>query len=237
MALSIGGILETGQSELDRSLLFAPLEGVQEAFDLDDEVHNFVLVLEDYAQGAVLAQSVGELLQQDQSYRTWQQLLPEVEQGIELDRVSAQIFYYILLILVSFAVLNTFVMVIFERTREFGMLMALGLRPWQIIGQVQIEAFFLGLSGALIGLVLSAALVAYLSEVGIPLSAYGEGEAAAKQAFAKLQAGSITHMYPAFSVASMATAPLVLMVGTQLSALFCMLRVRRLNPVTALRVE
>ena len=237
MALSIGGILDTGQSELDRSLLFAPIESVQEAFDLDDEVHNLVLVLEDYAQGAVLAQSVDELLQQDQSYRTWQQLLPEVEQGIELDRVTAEIFYYILLILVSFAVLNTFVMVIFERTREFGMLMALGLRPWQIIGQVQIEAFFLGLSGALIGLVLSAVLVAYLSEVGIPLSAYGEREAAAKEAFAKLQAGSITHMYPAFSIASMATAPLVLMVGTQLSALFCMLRVRRLNPVAALRVE
>ena len=237
MALSIRGILDTGQAELDRSLLFAPLEEVQEAFDLDDEVHNLVLVLEDYSQGTALAQSVGELLERDQSYRTWQQLLPEVEQGIELDRVSAEIFYYILLILVSFAVLNTFVMVIFERTREFGMLMALGLRPWQIIGQVQLEAFFLGLSGALIGLVLSAALVAYLSEVGIPLSAYGEGEAAAKQAFAKLQAGSITHLYPAFSVASMATAPLVLMVGTQLSALFCMLRVRRLNPVTALRVE
>ena len=109
--------------------------------------------------------------------------------------MSAEIFYYILLILVSFAVLNTFVMVIFERTREFGMLMALGLRPWQIIGQVQLEAFFLGLSGALIGLVLSAALVAYLSEVGIPLSAYGEGEAAAKQAFAKLQAGTCTLLF------------------------------------------
>ena len=235
MALSVGGILDTGQSELDRSLLFAPIESVQEAFDLDDEVHNLVLVLEDYAQGAVLAQSVDELLQQDQSYRTWQQLLPEVEQGIELDRVSAEIFYYILLILVSFAVLNTFVMVIFERTREFGMLMALGLRPWQIIGQVQIEAFFLGLSGALIGLVLSAVLVAYLSEVGIPLSAYSDE--AAQQAFAQLQASSMTHIYPAFSIASMATAPLVLMVGTQLSALFCMLRVRRLNPVAALRVE
>jgi ABC-type antimicrobial peptide transport system permease subunit len=142
-----------------------------------------------------------------------------------------------LLILVSFAVLNTFVMVIFERTREFGMLMALGLRPWQIIGQVQIEAFFLGLGGALMGLVLSTALVAYLSEVGIPLSAYGAGEEAAKQAMAQLQAGSITHLYPTFSVASVATAPLVLMVGTQLSALFCMLRVRRLNPVAALRVE
>ena len=235
MALTIGGILSTGQAELDRSLLFAPLAGVQEAFGLEDEVHNIVLVLENYAQGAALAQPIGELLQADQSYRTWQQLLPEVEQGIELDRVSGQLFFFILLILVSFAVLNTFVMVIFERTREFGMLMALGLRPWQIIGQVQIEAFFLGILGVLIGSVLSAALVGYLSQVGIPLDAIG-GEAA-QQSLALMQAGSMNYMYPAFSLASITTAPAVLIVGTQLSALFCMLRVRRLNPVTALRVE
>jgi ABC-type lipoprotein release transport system permease subunit len=235
MALTIGGILSTGQAELDRSLLFAPLAGVQEAFGLEDEVHNIVLVLENYAQGAALAQPIGELLQADQSYRTWQQLLPEVEQGIELDRVSGQLFFFILLILVSFAVLNTFVMVIFERTREFGMLMALGLRPWQIIGQVQIEAFFLGILGVLLGSVLSAALVGYLSQVGIPLDDIG-GEAA-KQSLALMQAGSMNYMYPAFSLASITTAPAVLIVGTQLSALFCMLRVRRLNPVTALRVE
>ena len=235
MALTIGGILSTGQAELDRSLLFAPLAGVQEAFGLEDEVHNIVLVLENYAQGAALAQPIGELLQADQSYRTWQQLLPEVEQGIELDRVSGQLFFFILLILVSFAVLNTFVMVIFERTREFGMLMALGLRPWQIIGQVQIEAFFLGILGVLLGSILSAALVGYLSQVGIPLDDIG-GEAA-KQSLALMQAGSMNYMYPAFSLASITIAPAVLIVGTQLSALFCMLRVRRLNPVTALRVE
>ena len=235
MALTIGGILSTGQAELDRSLMFAPLLGVQDAFGLEDEVHHLVLLLENYSEGAALAKPVAELLQSDQSYRTWQQLLPEVEQGIELDRVSGQIFYYILLILVSFAVLNTFVMVIFERTREFGMLLALGLRPWQIIGQVQIEAFFLGALGVAFGSTLSALLVSYLSEAGIPLSAMGND--AAQQSLEKMQAGSMDHMYPAFSMASIFTAPLVLMIGTQLSAMFCMLKVRRLNPVEALRVE
>ena len=198
MALTVTGILSTGQSELDRNLLFAPLSSVQDAFGLEDEVHNLVLVLENYTQGKALAAPINELLQPDQSYRTWQQLLPEVEQGIELDRVSGQIFFYILLILVSFAVLNTFVMVIFERTREFGMLMALGLRPWQIIGQVQIEALFLSLLGVLLGSLMSAALVAYLGEVGISLNAMG-GEAA-QQSMAQLQAGSMEFMYPAFSL-------------------------------------
>ena len=235
MALTVTGILSTGQPELDRNLLFASVSSVQDAFGLEDEVHTLVLVLENYTQVKALAAPINELLQPDQSYRTWQQLLPEVEQGIELDRVSSAIFYYILLILVSFAVLNTFVMVIFERTREFGMLMALGLRPWRIIGQVQIESLFLSFIGVLLGSVLSAALVAYLAEVGIPLSAMG-GEAA-QQSMAKMQAGSVESIYPAFSSASLTTAPLVLILGAQLSALISMLRVRRLNPVDALRAE
>ncbi|GIS19753.1 MAG: hypothetical protein CM15mP120_16690 [Pseudomonadota bacterium] len=87
-------------------------------------------------------------------------------------------------------------MVIFERTREFGMLMALGLRPWRIIGQVQIESLFLSFIGVLLGSVLSAALVAYLAEVGIPLSAMG-GEAA-QQSMAKMQAGSVESISPLF---------------------------------------
>ena len=235
MALTVTGILSTGQAELDRNLLFAPVSSVQDAFGLEDEVHNLVLVLENYTQVKALAAPINDLLQPDQSYRTWQQLLPEVEQGIELDRVSSAIFYYILLILVSFAVLNTFVMVIFERTREFGMLMALGLRPWRIIGQVQIESLFLSFIGVLLGSVLSAALVAYLAEVGIPLSAMG-GEAA-QQSMAKMQAGSVESIYPGFSAASLTTAPVVLILGAQLSALISMLRVRRLNPVDALRAE
>ena len=104
MALTVTGILSTGQAELDRNLLFAPVSSVQDAFGLEDEVHNLVLVLENYTQVKALAAPINDLLQPDQSYRTWQQLLPEVEQGIELDRVSSAIFYYILLILVSFAV-------------------------------------------------------------------------------------------------------------------------------------
>ncbi|GIS19754.1 MAG: hypothetical protein CM15mP120_16700 [Pseudomonadota bacterium] len=87
------GILSTGQAELDRNLLFAPVSSVQDAFGLEDEVHNLVLVLENYTQVKALAAPINDLLQPDQSYRTWQQLLPEVEQGIELDRVSSAIFY------------------------------------------------------------------------------------------------------------------------------------------------
>ena len=63
------------------------------------------------------------------------------------------------------------------------------------------------------------------------------GNDAAQQSLAQMQAGSMEYMYPAFSFKSLSTAPLVLVIGTQLSALFCMLRVRHLNPVEALRAE
>jgi ABC-type transport system, involved in lipoprotein release, permease component len=65
MALTIGGILSTGQAELDRSLMFAPLLGVQDAFGLEDEVHHLVLLPENYSEGGLhLGQTLSfELLQ------------------------------------------------------------------------------------------------------------------------------------------------------------------------------
>ena len=61
-------------------------------------------------------------------------------QGIELDRVSAMLFYGFILVLVTFSVVNTFIMIVFERTREFGMLLALGTHPGVIVRQVLLEA-------------------------------------------------------------------------------------------------
>ena len=61
-------------------------------------------------------------------------------------------------------------MVLYERTREFGLFMALGMRPWQVIGQVQFEALLLSSLGVALGLGLSYPLINYLTGVGIPLT-------------------------------------------------------------------
>ena len=110
--------------------------------------------------------------------------------------------------------------------------MALGMRPWQVIGQVQFEALLLSLLGVGVGLVISYPLIGYLTAVGIPLDQMG-GEETMKQ----FQMGSITRIYPQATFTSLFTAPLVMIMGTQLAALVSTIRVRGIHPITALRVE
>ena len=228
----IAGIVETGQVELDRTLVFAPIAGVADAFYLQDEVHMLLLMVENLSQLGAIGTQIESKLTEPLALQTWQELMPMIEQSIELDKAGAQLFYSLLLILVVFAVVNTFVMVLFERTREFGLFMALGMRPWQVIGQVQFEALLLSLLGVGLGLALALPLINYLSAVGIPLEHMG-GEEAAR----RMQMGSLDRLFPKATLASLLTAPMVMIVGTQLAALVSTVRVRGIHPVSALRVE
>ena len=228
----IAGIVETGQVELDRTLVFAPITGIAEAFYLQDEAHMLLLMVENLSQLSPIGAQIETKLTGPLALQTWQELMPMIEQSIELDKAGAQLFYSLLLILVVFAVVNTFVMVLFERTREFGLFMALGMRPWQVIGQVQFEALLLSLLGVGLGLALALPLINYLSAVGIPLEYMG-GEEAARQ----MQMGSLDRLFPKATLVSLLAAPMVMIVGTQLAALVSTVRVRGIHPVSALRVE
>ena len=228
----IAGIVETGQVELDRSLVLAPFAELADALYLEDEAHMLVLMVDDLSELTATASSVADLLPEALTVQTWQQLMPMIEQSIELDRAGAVLFYSLLLILVAFAVVNTFVMVLFERTREFGLFMALGMRPGQVIAQVQFEALLLSLLGVALGLLFAYPLITYLTGVGIPLDQMG-GEEAIRQ----MQMGSMERIFPKISWSSVTTAPLVMIVGTQLAALVSTVRVRGIHPVTALRTE
>ena len=228
----VSGIVESGQTALDRTLVFAQVAGVAETFYLQDEAHMLLLMVDDLSQLTLIATQIEPLLPEQLTLQTWQQLMPLIEQSIEMDKAGGYLFYSLLLILVTFAVVNTFVMVLYERSREFGLFMALGMRPWQVIGQVQFEALLLSSLGVALGLGLSYPLINYLTGVGIPLDQMG-GEEAVQQ----MQMGTIDRIYPRATWSSMATAPLVMMVGTQLAALVSTVRVRSINPVTALRVE
>ncbi len=228
LALRISGLFRSGQIELDRTLVFTHLTTVQNGFALGDEVHALVLRFDDLDQVAGRQSEIAALLPANTVFRPWQQLLPELVQGIELDRVSAMLFYGAILVLVTFSVVNTFIMVVFERTREFGMLLALGTRPAMIMRLVQVEALLMWSLGTVIGLLLSNLIVGWAAAVGIPLGAM---ENLMEQYFMP------SRLYPAISVASVTLAPLVLLIGTQLAAAVATMRVHRLRPVNALRAE
>lgn len=222
---TVVGTFATGQTELDRSLLEIDIDDFRAGWNLGaDSAHALVLLLDragdsEAVAAALAAPGVAAL--------DWRDLMPEAEQTIELKRVTTYLFFVLLTIIVSFSVVNTFMMTVFERTPEFGMLMSLGMRPGAIARQLCIEAVWLAGVGVALGGVVSLAMVALLSTTGVPLPA-GAADILARYNLPD-------RMYPVFSARAAWLSAVVMFAGTQLAVLLPALRVRRLRPVEALR--
>ncbi|NJN51849.1 MAG: ABC transporter permease [Gammaproteobacteria bacterium] len=221
MAGTIAGIIETGVSAVDRSVLQVPLATFQEAFELGDEAHMILVRMAHLNDVASLEPVSGGV------WRPWQALLPEVEQMRAMKEQGSFIMFAIVALLITFSVFNTFAMVVYERVSEFGMLMALGMRPLQILAMLELESIWLTLFGVAIGAALSVVVVMLLVTVGIPLPAD------AADVLQNLNMPDRIH--PTFSLSTLIGASLLMLVVVPLSGLIAMLRVMKLSPVTALR--
>ena len=225
---SVDGFFDTGQVELDRSIMQVPLSAVQSAFDLGDSVHRIVLMGENASDAATIAQGLAATVPEGARVLDWDTLLPELKQMIQMDAITSVIIYVLLLAIVTLSVANSFTMTVFERTREFGMLIAIGMRPGGIVAMIVIEALCMWIVGTAIGAAVSFSLVIALGSIGVPIAGLEE------------MAGQFMmpeRIHPAVSFLTLGTAPLVLLAGTLVAGLIPALRVRRLQPVEALREE
>ena len=158
---TLTGILETGAPELDSAFALVRLADAQAMLSLEGRVHRVVgLVGHMNGLDRVLATAVpGE----DNRLLGWKQLLPDLDQTIRSDRRGGRIFLVIILAVVLLGVINTMMMAVFERTKEFGVMLALGSTPGRLLALVLWEAFWLSLSGVLAGVAAGALLNIYLA--------------------------------------------------------------------------
>lgn len=229
LVVDVVGILSSGMADLDRSLLLVPIAAVQNAFGLGDEIHTFAIRIAALEDSEAITARLASWVPADITVRNWNEVLPGLEQAIEVDRLGGLIMYGMIILLVTFSVVNTFIMLVFERTREFGMLLAIGMRPGGVVRMVLWEAFFVWLVGAAIGAGIAIAIIVGLADVGLYM-----GEAMEEMA---AQYYMPPRLYPALTAEALLVSPLILLLGTQLAALIPALRIRRLRPVEALRGE
>jgi ABC-type lipoprotein release transport system permease subunit len=133
--------------------------------------------------------------------------------------------YIILIIVVAFSILNTFLMAIFERTKEFGVMLAIGLTPGRLTRLVLIESALLTMTGVIIGIILGAMITIYFQVYGIDITGLSD---------ILSQYGISGRLYPRLSIVSAMTGPVFVLIITFAVALYPALKVRRLNPVEAM---
>ncbi len=125
---TIVGALKTGQELLDVSAVLMPLPRLQELLGMDKQLHSVAIALDDVgAVDGVTAHLNATLDTAQAKALPWQTIIPELKQAIQLDNVSGMIFLAILIVVVAFGILNTMLMSITERFREFGVLLSLGM--------------------------------------------------------------------------------------------------------------
>jgi len=158
----------------------------------------------------------------------WMELMPGLIEAIKMDLVSGFIFYIILTVVVAFSILNTFLMAIFERTREFGVFMAMGTTPGRLSRLLLLESAGITMLGSIIGIITGSLVTWYFQVHGIVISGASE---------LLSQYGLPERMFPQLSVLSVSIGTAAVFIITLLTALYPALKVRRLRPVEAMRVQ
>ena len=231
LALTVDGLFISGQAALDRSMLQVPLAALQSAFDLGDAAHRVVINTESGERAPALGARIARMLPSGVRLLDWRALLPEIEQSIRFDRITADMIYWLLMLLVALSVVNAFMTTVFERTPEFGMLLAIGMRPTAVVGLLLMEALGVWALGTVCGLALCALVTLPLQVVGFAPPG-GEALTAVNE-----QMMMPERLHPRLGGKALTQAPLVMLIGTLLAALIPALRVRRMRPVDALRAE
>ncbi len=179
--LSIVGLFQTGTPEHDRYLAFVPLGQAMETFSMMGHINSIAVRLartddippvREALRGVVDAGSIEVM--------DCYELMPDLMQHLEMDRYPALVFNFILLMVALFGIFNTMQMSVFERTREFGIMLAIGTRPGQVTGMIIWEATFMAVIGVAAGLALGSLGAYYFilnpidySGVGDDLAVYG----------------------------------------------------------------
>jgi ABC-type lipoprotein release transport system permease subunit len=174
----VRGILRTGLEEQDQALALMPLSASQEFLDLGNQVHQIAFLMRDSRFSQELA-DFGKQKFPALEVLNWGEALPELKQFIIIDDAGNYVMNLILFLLISFTVLNTLLMSVLERGREFALLHCLGLTPGKRFSMVLVEAFFIAFLSALTGFGLGFSVHLYLSRSGLPLDIFYSGELSA----------------------------------------------------------
>lgn len=226
-SIVLRGIFSSGQDEFDRSVIYIPLDYFQEAYGMRGAVHRVVVVCDSLENVPVVKKKIDNAVSDKDSLVVldWKELNPGLVQAIQMDLISGLIFYLILIVVVAFSILNTFLMAIFERTREFGVMMAVGMTPGRLIRLLLMESFGMTIIGVLLGTIGGALVTWYFQVHGIVIP--GATELAR-------EFGLPERMFPQLSFLSVSVGAGIVLVLTCLTAVYPALKVRSLRPTEAL---
>ena len=228
---TVAGLFHTGLDAMDRGLVLMPLASLQELLRLPPgRIHEVGIRLHDITTATATATALAAQLGKTLPVRVmpWQELTPELADYVQFNHRVTTILSFIFFLMAAMGIVNTMLMAIIERTRELGMLMAVGMRPVQVVGLIVAEAASLAGASLVLGALLGLPLLWYLQVHGLNLG----GDRGAVS-LAGIVVGPLWYGRQDFTAYTQAA--LGLAVTALAASLYPALRAARFRPAEALR--
>jgi ABC-type lipoprotein release transport system permease subunit len=177
MPVRVSGLVRTGMREVDGGMLMLPRAALARFVGEGDLAHELAVMLRhpDLQRAALPRLQALVADRSDVQAMPWQDAMPALSSAIEIDKQGQYVFFVIMFLLVGIGTVNTLLMSVMERTREFGVVRALGVGRSGVLRMVLAEAAALGVLGVLLGVALTVLLGLYLSTHGLDMrDVYGE---------------------------------------------------------------
>ena len=228
-AFRVVGVYKTGNSAFDAMNLYVRNTDISAVADLmPDQVNQIAILLNSVKDDQKVAARVREIMPAA-DVQTWDEIMPEAAMMSEAMNYYLFIFLVIILLALGFGIVNTMLMAVLERVKELGMLMAIGMNRKRVFWMIMLETVFLGLTGAVAGMVLSYLLIWYTGETGVDLSAlYKEGLEAM---------GFPSQVYPIIGSESFFQIIFMVILTGVLASIYPAMKALKLNPAEALRID
>ncbi|HNX83243.1 MAG: ABC transporter permease [Bacteroidales bacterium] len=227
-AYRICGIFRTNNDLFEATSVFVPMEELRRLTGLEDGVyHRFIARLEENDMTDRVTPVLKEALP-GLEVMNWKEIQVDLAMIADYINQIYAIFMVLILAALSFGIVNTMLMAVLERTRELGMLSAVGMNRRRIFLMIMLESVFLSVVGGFTGMAVSGIVIGITNHTGINLVKYSEG----LEAF-----GYSAHLYPTIGADFFIILTVLIVITGILSAVYPARKALQLNPVEALRGE
>jgi ABC-type lipoprotein release transport system permease subunit len=226
-AFRVTGIFNSGSPDFDKAVVLIHLGAAQKMLATGPALSQVILKLKDHTLAAqTLMQIRQEVSDSKLEILSWQEQMPILTTYRSLMDWAAGLRFTLMFLCVGICVVNVFVIAIFERTREFGVLMAIGTTPSQVLATLLVESLFIGIAGYAMGILSATLLIQFFQSHPIDLSAWSTG---------LNMTGFDTILIPVLNVKQYYFAAIAVTITTFLGSFLPGLRILNLKPVEALQ--